>query len=93
MDTTIFRFRLYIAGDAQHSTEALINLSKICRRLLPDRHEIEVVDVFEHPARALEDGVFITPVLMKLSPSPVRTIIGNLNKTRTVLQTLGLRLP
>ncbi len=92
-DATVFRFRLYVAGDAQHSVEALVNLYDICRRLLPNRHEIEVVDLFLEPARAVEDGVSVTPALMKLSPAPVLTILGTLNQTQIVVQTLGLRIP
>jgi hypothetical protein len=38
----------------------------------------------------MEDGVLMTPTLMKLSPAPVRRIVGALSQERTVLQTLGL---
>jgi circadian clock protein KaiB len=87
---TLYKFRLYVAGDAQNSIEALGNIHAICTRLLPEQHEIEVVDVFQEPKRALADGVFLTPALVKLSPSPSRRIIGTLSQTRTVLQALGL---
>jgi circadian clock protein KaiB len=86
----LYRFRIYVAGDAQNSVEALGNLHEICARLLPDRHEIEVVDVFQEPKRALADGVFMTPALVKLSPAPSRKIIGTLSQTKTVLLALGL---
>ncbi|CAN5488106.1 circadian clock protein KaiB [soil metagenome] len=89
-DEGIFRFRLYVAGDAQNSVEALGNLHDICNRLLPERHAIEVVDVFRHPKRALADGIFMTPALVRLGPAPVRRIIGTLSHTKTVLQALGL---
>lgn len=85
-----FEFRLYIAGDAQNSVEALGNLHDICNRILPDRHHIEVVDVFRDPKRALADGIFMTPALVRLNPAPVRRIIGTLSQTQTVLQALGL---
>ena len=41
-----FKFRLYVAGDAPNSAQARANLTALCRVHLPDRHEIEVVDVF-----------------------------------------------
>ena len=85
-----FRFRLYITGEAPNSVQAMANLQALCREHLPDRHEIEVVDVFREPKRALADGVFMTPTLVKLVPSPVRRIIGTLSHTQPVLQTLGL---
>jgi circadian clock protein KaiB len=86
----MFRFRLYVAGDALNSVQAQSNLNALCRKYLPDRHEIEVVDVFQEPKRALIDGIFMTPTLVKLAPSPVRMIVGTLSQTQTVLQALGL---
>lgn len=88
----MFKFRLYVAGDALNSTQALANLTALCRAHLPDRHEIEVVDVFKDPKRALIDGIFMTPALVKLAPSPVRMIVGTLSETQTVLQALGLEV-
>lgn len=86
----MFKFLLYIAGDALNSTQALANLAALCRDHLPDRHAIEVVDVFKEPQRALADGIFMTPTLIKLAPSPVRRIVGTLSQTQTVLLALGL---
>lgn len=85
-----FKFLLYVAGDTQNSASAVANLTALCAAHLPDRHEIEIVDVFREPKRALADGIFMTPTLVKLAPSPSRKIIGTLSETRTVLQALGL---
>ncbi len=85
-----FKFRLYVAGDAQNARAAIANLQTICREHLPDRHEIEIVDVFREPKRALADSIFITPTLFKLSPSPRRKIVGTLSQTLPVLHALGL---
>jgi circadian clock protein KaiB len=86
----IFKFRLYVAGAAPNSAQAIANLTKLCRIHLPDRHEIDVVDVFREPQRALDDGIFMTPSLIKLAPSPVRKIVGTLSQAEAVLQALGL---
>ena len=84
------RFRLYVAGDAPNSAQALANLTALCRAYLPDRHKIELVDVFREPKRALAAGIFMTPALVKLAPSPVRRIVGTLSQMPPVLRTLGL---
>ena len=86
----MFKFRLYVASDALNSAQALANLEALCRAHLPGRHEIEVVDVFREPQRALADSIFMTPTLFKLAPLPIRRIVGTLSHTRTVLQALGL---
>ncbi len=62
----------------------------LCRNHLPDRHEIEIVDVFREPKRALASGIFMTPTLVKLLPIPVKKIVGTLNQMQTVLLALGL---
>jgi circadian clock protein KaiB len=86
----VFKFRLYVAGDTDNSTQAIANLNAICRNHLAGRHDIEVIDVFRDPQRALEDGIFLTPMLLRLAPGPVRKIVGTLSDTVTVLRTLGL---
>jgi circadian clock protein KaiB len=88
-----FKFRLYVAGDAQNSSQAVSNLTALCRAHLPDRYEIEIVNVFREPKRALADGILMTPTLVKLAPSPVRRIVGTLSQTQPVLQALGLETP
>jgi circadian clock protein KaiB len=86
----IFRFRLYVAGDSPNSSQAIANLTSLCRAHLPDGHEIEIVDVYKEPQRAMADGIRMTPTLVKLSPAPIRKIVGTLSQTQPVLLTLGL---
>jgi circadian clock protein KaiB len=85
-----FKFRLYVAGTGPNSAQALVNLNALCRNYLPERHEIEIVDVLVDPKRALADGVMLTPQLVKLSPAPILNIVGNLSQTQPVLLALGL---
>ena len=85
-----FRFRLYVAGDAQNSAQAVSNLGALCRVYLKDRHEIEVIDVFRDPQRALAEGVFMTPTLVNLSPRPGFKVVGTLSHTQPLLDALGL---
>lgn len=87
---THFKFRLYVAGDALNSVQARARLMALCQTNLPDRHDIEIVDVLTHPDRALTDSVFMTPMLVKLEPLPERRIVGALSHTELVMQTLGL---
>ena len=86
----IYRFRLYMADDTPNGVQALANLTALCDTYLPGRHEIEVVDVFAHPEEALAENIFMTPTLMKLSPLPVRRVVGTLSNVPTVLQAMGL---
>lgn len=86
----VYRFRLYVADDTLNSGQALANLRAICNTHLPGKHKIEIVDVFKHPDRAMEDRVFMTPTLVKLAPGSEERIVGTLSQTNLVLQVLGL---
>jgi circadian clock protein KaiB len=88
--SAMYSFRLYIAGDTVNSAQAVANLSALCRTYLPERHKIEIVDVFREPRRALEERILMTPTLVKLGPTPAGRIIGTLSQTQLVLEALGL---
>jgi circadian clock protein KaiB len=81
--------RLYVAGNAPNSLIATANIKAICDAHFAAGHELEIVDLLKHPARALEDGIIVTPMLLKLSPPPVQRVVGNLSDTIQVLLTLA----
>ncbi len=85
-----FKFRQYLSGTSPNSEQAKANLVTLCRTHLLGRYEIEVVDVSREPDRALRDGIYMTPSLMRLAPSPVFMIVGTLSQSESVLQALGL---
>ena len=87
---TIFKFRLFVAAGTFNSMQAMANLDALCQTHLAGRHEIEIVDVFRDPQRALKDGIRLTPTLIQLAPAPMRRIVGTLSQTQRVLDTLGL---
>lgn len=85
-----FAFRLFVAGNGPNSAQAVANLKAICAAHLGSHPSIEVVDVFLDPKRAVEDGIFMTPTLIKVSPVPLQRIVGTLSGTQAVLDALGL---
>jgi circadian clock protein KaiB len=85
-----YRFRLYVAGDAENSQAAVANLRRVCDRFLPGDHEVEVIDVLVEPLRSLADGVLMTPMLIKVAPLPLRKIVGSLSDLDRLLVALDL---
>jgi circadian clock protein KaiB len=83
------RLRLYIAGNAPNSVRAISNLKAICDKHFPSGCGLEIVDLLEHPQRALADGIIVTPTLVKLLPLPVQKVIGTLSDTEQVFQALA----
>jgi circadian clock protein KaiB len=81
--------RLYVAGNAPNSLLAVGNARAACDAHFAARYELEIVDLLEHPLRALTDGVIVTPTLIRLKPLPVQKVIGTLNDTERLLLVLG----
>ena len=82
--------KLFISGQTSRSTLALKNLRKICDANLSGKYELEVVDIYQDPRRAAQAQIVAAPTLLKVSPEPLRRIIGDLSDTAKVLAALGL---
>jgi circadian clock protein KaiB len=83
--------RLYVAGHAPNSLRAIANARAICDAHFAAGHQLEIVDMLQHPRRALADGIVVTPTLLRLLPLPVRRVIGNLSDTAQVLLILAAK--
>ena len=89
-DATRLVMRLFVAGQAPNSVQAIANLKAICRQYLDNNYSLEIIDTLEDPLRALADGVLITPTLIKMSPKPAMKVVGNLSGKSAVLAALGV---
>ena len=85
--------RLYVAGDGPNSVAARTNLRRMLSHCAPSSYSIEIVDCLREPIRTLQDGVLVTPTLVRLQPTPNRTIIGTLSDSTQVLEALGVEGP
>jgi circadian clock protein KaiB len=85
--------RLYVADNAPNSAQAVANLEAICQEYLNGSHDLEIIDVLEHPQRAMAAGILVTPTLSKLYPLPTAQVVGNLNDKSKVLLAIGIRSP
>jgi circadian clock protein KaiB len=83
-------FRLFVAGHESNSTQARVNLTRLCEEHLKGRHQIKVVDVLQDAAVAYKNNVLLTPTLILIKPRPKVTVLGNLGETRQVLAALRL---
>lgn len=85
----VLQLQLYVAGRAPNSARALANLRAICDEYFPDRCEIQIIDVLHDPLQAINNGILVTPTLVKLAPPPIVRIIGNLSEKERLLHSLG----
>lgn len=88
--TSPYRLRLFIAGSTPRSRRTITNLHRICNAHLGQCVDIEVVDIYQQPELAEENHIVAAPTLLKLSPPPLRQIIGDLSDEPRVLRGLGI---
>jgi circadian clock protein KaiB len=88
---SIFQLRLYVAGQTPKSVRAFENLKRLCEAHLPDRYEIEIIDLLENPQLGQGDQILAIPTLVRKLPEPMKKIIGDLSNTERVLVGLDLR--
>ncbi len=82
--------RLYVAGSTPQSSRAILNLKAICETHLKGRYDLTVIDLYVHRELAREDQIVVAPMLVRVSPVPLRRIIGDLSNTERVLAALDL---
>src|ERR1039457_578386 len=80
--------RLFVAGTTPNSLRAIQIVRLICEEQLPGRHELEVIDVYQHTGQLTAGQVVVAPTLMRQSPLPVRRLIGDLTNRDGVLEVL-----
>src|SRR4029078_13745967 len=72
-----YGLRLYIAGSNLNSTRAIEKVRELCRVMHPSKCELEIIDLYQQPALAKTDEILAAPALVKTSPLPRRTFIGD----------------
>jgi hypothetical protein len=83
---------LFIAATSPSSSTALLNIRSALDRFEGNRFALAVIDVFEHPLRALESRILITPTL--LAHACTRRVVGDLGDPNLVdyfLQSVSMR--
>jgi circadian clock protein KaiB len=84
------RLVLYIAGGAPPSEAARSKLSALLQELRLEELAVDVVDVLEHPDRALKDQIFVTPTLIRHQDTGRKVLIGDLRDETVLKRFLGV---
>jgi circadian clock protein KaiB len=80
--------KLYVMRGTPSSDRALSALAALSAELGTDA--VEVVDLRERPEVAETERIIATPMLVRVSPQPVRRIVGDLSDLDRVRWGLGL---
>lgn len=84
-----WELRLYVANATPRSKLAQENLLAFCKRYLPGRYRLTIIDIVKQPASALRDEIVATPTLIRTLPGPPKRLIGTLADSQRVLSALG----
>jgi circadian clock protein KaiB len=85
-------FRLYIAGSSQRSLRAVRKIKEICEKELHGLYTLEIIDLYQQPARAIADQIVAAPTLVRRLPEPIR-LVGDLSDDAKVLALFQLQNP
>ena len=91
-DRPHYVLRLFVTGSTPRSTRAIENMRRICEDHLEGRYDLEVIDIYQNPTASIEQQIIAAPTLVKLLPSPLRRIIGDLSNKEKVLAGLDIHL-
>jgi circadian clock protein KaiB len=85
-----YNMKLYISGASPNSVRAIANLKNICEKYLGVGYDLEIIDVYQQPSKAISEQVIGLPMLIKYFPLPIKRLFGDLSDTSKVLSGLGL---
>lgn len=85
----VVRFALYVDGASPNAAHAVGELDALRRRYLPGA-AVDVIDIAERPDLAERERLLGAPTLVRITPPPVRRILGDLSDHEHVLHALGL---
>jgi len=81
------RLTLFVAGRSPNSQRALTNLADV--GVGPDHPALEVVDVLASPARAMDEGVLLTPSLVIERDDERLVLVGGLDDRSVLKESLA----
>lgn len=94
-DTTL-ELVLYVSSSSFASKQALRNLRRALKDIDPSRVRLTVRDLYHDPVAGDEEGILMTPTLVKRRPAPRLWIVGSLSDRDVLVDLLegaGLDAP
>lgn len=85
-----YKVQLFVAGETPRSHLAVSNLRELFERAGRQDHELEVIDVLERPDLAERERILATPFVLKVSPLPIRRVVGDLSDFDLAARALDL---
>ncbi len=88
-ETQGYVLRLFVAGHSVATEQALKHLHLLLNQILHCPYTLKVIDVAKQPEQAEVDQVTATPTLVKVWPTPVRRLVGDLDNVDKIFRLLS----
>ncbi len=85
-----YSLQLFVTGNTPRSRNAITRIKDICETHLAGHYVLEIIDIYQQPARARKADIVAIPTLIKKRPLPPCRLVGSLVDTTRVLHTLNL---
>jgi circadian clock protein KaiB len=85
-----YMLTLFVSGASEYSAQAIANIREICDAHLTGRHRLNIVDLNQEPALAVQHHILATPTLVKDHPLPTRMLVGDMSDHVRILLALDL---
>ena len=85
-----WKIRLYIKSSVPQHQEILGTLKAVCKEQGLGRNALEIVDVESTLGEIEREAILALPMIVRLSPLPIRRIIGGASRPGLLCQSLGI---
>lgn len=84
-----YKFRVYISFLNEETLSSIDQLKISLDFRFEGKYELEIIDVINNPNLIKpEDSVFATPTIIRVSPLPVKKIVGEISRKEEILNLL-----
>jgi circadian clock protein KaiB len=81
--------RLFVSGHSSFTEQILKTLQQVLDNSRHRPYSLKVIDVSKHPEQAEADQITATPTLVRVWPTPVRRLVGELDDPQAILWLLA----
>lgn len=80
---------LFISSENPRSEKTLGNIHQLLEQGLTSPYTLKVIDISKNPEQAEINQVLVTPTLVRVTPKPVKRIVGQLDDIQRILHIIS----
>lgn len=80
---------LYISSNSHSAEQTLSSIHQLLEEGLNNPYTLKIIDIAKNPEQAVAHQILITPTLVRISPKPIRRVVGQLNDIKRILDIIS----